>query len=259
MKKIFWYRILLLLLIVGVGFWMYKYSWNGDDMSILSIDGEKVELVNISPDRGMINSYEVKNVDLWIPNGMGWYPSSRLGLIIKNDVEMAAKISFFNFGFWPKKVVLHGGWNNNKYLWSILGPVGFARYRLSADEWLWKNEILKIDNLGELIPRDMSDNRLMQTDVKITIVNSSGKNGFGNMIADRLEWWGLVVTSVQTRDLERSCQVYFDYKGKEKEIIVKLADILGCNKVNRSGLPEIVLGTDLEEMLKYSQTYVRSF
>lgn len=247
------------MILIGSIFIANKMSWQGDDFSIFSINEDKVEIINISPERGMINVYEINNVDLWIPNGMGWYPVSRLNLIVKGDKELAKKIAFYNFGFVTKKVVIGKDWNKNDFLWSNLGPGGWLRYRLTVDEWLWKSETLSIENLDEFMPRDMADSKILSADIKINVINATGKNGFGNMMADRLEWFGLTVTSVQTRDVEKSCQIYFDFSKPEKEIINNLAGVLECKINNRVGMTELVLGTDMEEMLKYSQTYVRAF
>lgn len=256
-------KLFLILIVVGGVFIANKFSWQGDDLSILSIVGDRVEMVNISPERGMVNSYLVEDTDLWIPNGMGWYPSSRLGLIVKNDVNLARKVMFYNFGFWPKYVIWQGTWNDNKSLWSILGPVGWLRFRLLSDQWLWKNETLKINNLAEIMPRDMSNSQVIRADIKINVVNASGKNGLGNMIADRLEWWGLMVTSVQTSQEEKESVIYVDFnkarQNKSFETISLLAKIMGCKVINRDGGVELILGTDIEEMIKYSQTYVRAF
>jgi len=253
------FKIIFLILILGIIFILNKFSWQGEDVTILSINGEKVEMVNVSPERGVINNYEVKNMDIWIPNGMGWYPVSRLGLIIKDDVELAKKIAFYNFGFWPKFVVKQDNWSSDKQLISMLGPVGWLRFRLTSDDWLWRKELLKVEDLAEVMPRDLALNKILKADIKINIVNSSGKNGFGNMMADRLEWWGLMVTSVQTRDVEKETKIYVDFKSKDIETINFLAKIMGCKVINQSGSNELVLGTDVEEMVKYSQTYVRSF
>ncbi len=252
-------KLVILVLVIGGGFLVNKMSWQGDDLAILSINSDKVEMVNISPSRGMVNSYEIQNMDLWIPNGMGWYPVSRLSLIVKDDEELARKVFFYNFGFWPQVVLRDKSWKDNLSLWKMLGPVGWLRFRLLTDQWLWKKDVLKIDNLVEVMPRDMAQTKILEADIRINVVNASGKNGLGNMIADRLEWWGLMVTSVQTREVEDKCRIYFDFKNKNKEIMSFLAKILNCEKIDRSGQVELVLGQEYEEMIKYSQTYVRSF
>ena len=198
-------------------------------------------------------------MDLWIPNGMGWYPAARLGMIIKNDVNLAKKTTFYNFGFWPKQVSLSGKWNSEKSLWSILGPFGYVRFKILSEDWLWKSDNLKDQNYSEIIPRDLADSKIIANDLKINVVNASGKNGFGNMVADRLEWFGLMILSVQTADIEKGCRLVFDFKSKESETLNNLAEILSCEKNNQTGVVELVLGEDLSEMLKYSQTYVRSF
>jgi len=252
-------KIFIFCLVVGGVILGNKVSWQGGDVSILSINDEKVEMINVSPSRGMVNTYVVENMDLWIPNGMGWYPANRLGLIVKNDVKLAQRTAFYNFGFWPKEVIFGQKWNENRSLLSILGPIGFIKYRLMSEEWLWRNDKLDINNLSEVIPRDLADNGRLVSDIKINVVNATGKNGFGNMIADRLEWFGLMVTSVQTYEPQKSCQLFYDFSSKDKETAVILANIFGCEVINRQGLLELVLGTDMEEVIKYSQTYVRSF
>jgi len=252
-------KLLIILVLIGSIFIVNKMSWQGGDFSILSIDQNNVSLINISSDRGMVNSYKISNMDLWIPNGMGWYPAERLGMIIKNDVNLAKKVTFYNFGFWPKEVSLSGKWNSEKSLWSMLGPFGYIRFKILSEDWLWKNDNLKDENYDEIIPRDLSDNKIIANDIKINIVNASGKNGFGNMIADRLEWYGLMVLSVQTADVEKGCRLVFDFNSKANKTLIALAEIINCEKINQAGVVELVLGEDLSEMLKYSQTYVRSF
>lgn len=259
MKKMFWFKLVPILVIVFGIFLANKFSWQGEDISILSINGDKVEMINVSPSRGMVNTYVVEDMDLWIPNGMGWYPANRLGLIVKNDVKLAQRTAFYNFGFWPKQVMLEQKWHQGKSLLSLLGPVGFIRYKLMSAEWLWRNEKLDINNISEIMPRDMADSVRLLSDIKINVINATGKNGLGNMIADRLEWFGLMVTSVQTYEAQKSCQLFYDYSAKDRESAVILANIFACEVVNRQGLMELIVGTEMEEVIKYSQTYVRSF
>lgn len=251
--------IVILIVVLGV-FLVNKFSWQGVDISILNIVDDKVEMINVSSTRGMVDVYTVENMDIWIPNGMGWYPASRLGLIVKDDVQLAKKVSFYNFGFWPKHVILDQKWNSNKNLLAMLGPVGWLKYRLMLDSWLWRSGAINITELAESMPRDLADSEVISTDIKINVVNATGKNGLGNMVADRLEWFGLMVTSVQTFEPQKTCQIYFDSAkiSKNREVANTLAKIFECELINRAGLFEIVLGQDMEEVIKYSQTYVRA-
>jgi len=251
--------IVILIFVVGL-FLANKFSWQGDDILILNMDGDKVEMVNVSAQRGMVNVYTVENMDVWIPNGMGWYPANRLRLIVKDDAKLASKVVFYNFGFWPNHVILDQKWNSNKNLLAMLGPVGWIKYRLMSDNWLWRNDSIDVGELAESMPRDLANSEVISNDIKINVVNATSKNGFGNMIADRLEWFGLMVTSVQTFEPQQKCQIYYDSAKQNKNINVAktLADIFGCELINRGGLFEIVLGQDMEEVIKYSQTYVRA-
>ena len=102
---------------------------------------------------------------------------------------------------------------------------------------------------------------MIEKNIRLVVVNASGKNGFGNMVADRLGWWGIMVTTVDTREEEDGCQINYNSEVRaEKDISQKLADILVCKTKGVSGDGmEVVLGKGIEEMIKYSETYVRTF
>ena len=64
-----------------------------------------VTLINISPARGMVNNLEIfGEVNLWIPNGMGFYPASKLKLILEqesNQPNLGKMIAFIILVFGP--------------------------------------------------------------------------------------------------------------------------------------------------------------
>ncbi len=258
-------------LILG-GWWVYQLSWKGGDYLIMKVREEQLTFINISPSRGMINSLSVLgSVDLWIPNGMGYYPATKLQLILEqenNQPDLGKMVAFYNFGLWPVSIISGGNWQSNRWLWENLGPLGWLRFRLQVDDWLQKKETilgklsLEKENLEEKIPRDMAENEVIEKNIRLTVVNASGKNGFGNMIADRLGWWGVMVTAVDTRDEEDGgCKINYNSEIEaEKETSQKLAKILSCSThgVSGGGM-EVVLGKGIEEMIKYSETYVRTF
>lgn len=263
--------LVLLLILGGVGWWINHISWKGKDFLILEVADDKVTLINISPGRGMINSLLIAGtVDLWIPNGMGWYPASKLKLILEQEDKqpnLGKMVAFYNFGFWPERVEVGGNWRTNKWLWGNLGPLGWIKFRFQADDWLQKSEIIsrqlssEKENLEEIMPRDMADNQVSENNIRVTVVNASGKNGFGNMVADRLGWWGMMVTAVDTREESDGCLIKFNSGiSKEKEIAIKLGSILSCQISGiEGGEMEVVLGKGVERMVKYSETYVRTF
>ena len=270
-------KVKLLSVLIGIvmlgwgGWWAYQSSWKGGDFLIMEVEKEKLTFVNISPSRGMINSLLVLgSVDLWIPNGMGYYPTSKLQLILEQEnsqPNLGKMVAFYNFGLWPVSVIYNEDWQNNRWLWKNLGPLGWLRFRLQADDWLQKKETISGDlslakeSLEEKIPRDMAENDVIEKNIRLVVVNASGKNGFGNMVADRLGWWGIMVTTVDTREEEDGCQINYNSEVRaEKDISQKLADILVCKTKGVSGGGmEVVLGKGIEEMIKYSETYVRTF
>lgn len=261
--------VMAVTLILG-GWWVYQLSWKGGDFLIMETGGEQLTFINISPSRGMINSLVIAgSVDLWIPNGMGYYPTSKLNLILEQEskqIDLGKKIAFFNFGLWPDRII-NNSWQNNRWLWNNLGPLGWLRFRLQVDDWLQKKErisgqlFLEKEILEEIIPRDMAENSVIEKNIRLVVINASGKNGFGNMIADRLGWWGVMVTAVDTREEEEGCWIsYNNGMELEREISLKLANILSCQiKESSENEMEVVLGKGVERMVKYSETYVRSF
>lgn len=271
-KRVNFFLLLIVVATVGLGgWWTYRTSWRGDDFLIMEIVDSGVTLINISPARGIVNNLEIfGEVNLWIPNGMGFYPASKLKLILEqesNQPNLGKMIAFYNFGFWPNRVETGGDWQTNQWLWENLGPLGWFRFRLQVDNWLQKKEILyrqlplEKESLEEIMSRDMAENGIIDKNIRVAVVNASGKNGFGNMVADRLGWWGMMVTAVDTEEESDECQIR--YNGKvpaEKEISLKLGDILSCQLTeNEGGEMEVVLGRGIERMVKYSETYVRTF
>jgi hypothetical protein len=270
-KNKFFLILIAAAVVILSGWWINRISWKGDDFLFMEVFEDRLTLINISPVRGMINSLEISGaVDLWIPNGMGWYPASKLKLILdqeKNQPNLGKITAFYNFGFWPELVESGDNWRTNQWLWKNLGPLGWLRFRLQADDWLQKNESinrqlpLEKENLEEIMSRDMADNLVIEKNIRLAVVNASGKNGFGNMVADRLGWWGMMVTAVDTSEETDECRI--SYRGgfpTEKEISQILAKILSCRlEEKEGGGMEVVLGRETERMVKYSETYVRTF
>jgi hypothetical protein len=258
-------KILLFLgLILSIfGLVMVKKSWRSGDFSMLVIKNSGLEMVNISPNRGMVNRVLVdEKVEVWIPGGMGWYPAGKIKLILETEKEkelLGRKIAFYNFGFWPDKIIVADNWQEIKILSKTLGPVGVIRYWLLSENWIQKDEIInkplteEKELLAETMLRDMANDSFYEKNVKVNIVNASGKNGFGNFIADKVEWMGGTVVSVTTGGAEKGCLL----TGKD---LKNINLIWNCEVKNDDDNEiKIILGEELEGMVKYSQTYVRSF
>jgi hypothetical protein len=270
MKKLLFLGVIIFLL----GLWIKK-SWRNNDFKLGIITPERIALLSISPSRGMINLLTVNpEVELWLPEGMGWYPSNRIKKIYDNDknMELMDKIFYYNFGFYPEKIAFLTEVNNWRD-WDLvkyLGIVDWCRYLVEQDNWLYKTETigrslnLEKEKLDEILPRDFADSELQGREIKMTIINASEENGLGSFVADRLNWMGINVVAVQSEAKKADCEIMI--KTAVGGLIKKYADLLAktykCSQIsNATLLPDeavLYLGQAYASMIKYS-SYVRTF
>lgn len=262
-------RILVVLIIVlGLGL-ILKKNWRGNDFKLGIITQDRVAMLSISPTRGMINLLVVNpEVELWIPEGMGWYPSNKIKKIYEDgkNAELMKKTFYYNFGFLPEKLAIYNevndwrDWDLVKYL----GPLNWFRYLLEQDNWLYKIEninrslAMEKENLDEILPRDFADSELQGGEVKISLMNASDENGLGAFVADRLNWMGFNVVSVGSEAKKDGCEIMV--KTSPNALTKKYTDLLAemykCSQLsNASLLPDEVvlyLGENYASMIKYS-------
>lgn len=250
-------------------FWVYQISWKGEDKSILEVSDGKIVLVNVAAKRGMVNNLIVAaDTWLWIPGGDGWILAENLAKNIKEKKMESSQVSktiFYNFGFWPEIIIDKGRWYDNSNLMNNFGPGGWLRIKVAESSWFWKDEVIADDLLNsiswldEVMVRDMAKSEVMATEIKVEIINQSGVNGLGNFLADRLEWWGLLVVAVGTDDLSKQCKI--STNKQNLSVAEKLKSIFNCELDSQFSGDEIQIriGEDMAQMLKYNETYVRTF
>ena len=83
-------------------------SWQNNDLLGI-ITPNQIALLSISPERGMINQVSVDSeVEVWLPGGMGWYPSNKILKIYEADKNTGINKTdfYYNFGFMPENIVV---------------------------------------------------------------------------------------------------------------------------------------------------------
>ena len=233
-------------------------GWNGkSDFRAVSITDSGFRLISISPERKMINYLDVYDEAMvWIPKGLGWYEAKNIKKILTTEKkeELVKVMLFYNYGFWPDKII----WNNLKLDWKTLGIVGWFHYFLNEGKMIEKKEALNgnFNNnqviVDEIATRDFADSSLLSSNVKLSLFNTSNLSGAANFISQRLEWAGFDVMGVSNSERKvDTCLII----GKNNV----LQSILGC-EVENGGENEIEVyfGDKYLEMIKYS-SYVRSF
>jgi hypothetical protein len=246
-----------------------KKGWSKNDFCLGIVSPDRIALLSISPSRGMINLLTVNSeVEVWLPGGMGWYPANKIKKIFNDnkDSELIKKMFYYNFGFLPEKVAFFEeindwrDWNLVKYL----GVVEWGRYLIEQENWLYKTETInrnlsfEKETLDEILPRDFADSELQGGEIKISVVNATNENGLGSFIADRLNWMGFNVVSVESEKSKTGCEIMV--KTTANSLTRKYSDLLAsiykCSQVNNATLlPDetvIYLGQDYASMIKYS-------
>ncbi len=269
---IMWLFLVFLLILVAV----FKFNkWNGkDDFRMGIYTDDKIALLNISPDRKMVNFLEIlPEVELWIPQGLSWYRVDKIKGILQEEQkkDLADDILFYNFGFLVDKVVWKketNFWQNDWNLLNHLGIIGWINYRLGINNWLVKTEIYQgnvVEDksiIREWAFRDFADNKIINGEVKLSVINTTNQNGLGTFMANLLEFAGFSVISIDSvfENIDKCKFVY----GKEVEnsyeffMIDKIWD---CENILDETLDEwngeLYFGEEEVLMLKYSN-YVRS-
>ena len=208
----------LVILILGICFfWLIKRKWHNNDFKMGIVTSKQIALLSVSPGRGMINLLTVApEVDVWLPGGMGWYPSDKVRKIYETDknLELINKMFFYNFGFVPDKVAFLedvSEWRN----WSLvkyMGPIDWLRYVIEQENWLYKTEVVsrgldfEKEKIDEILPRDFADNELQSGEIKVSVINSTEENGLGSFVADRLNWMGFSIVAVESEANKSGCE-----------------------------------------------------
>lgn len=262
-------KIILIFGVILFFFLILRKGWRRSDFKLGIITSDRVALLSISSSRGMINLLTINpEVEVWLPKGMGWYPSNKIKKIYDDNknTDLMKEMFSYNFGFIPEKIAVFSevndwrDWDLIKYL----GIVDWFRYIVEQDNWLYKTEVinrslsLEKENLDEILPRDFADSELQRGEIKIAVANATEENGLGSFVADRLNWMGFNVVSVESEAKKDSCEIMV--KTTTNELTKKYTDILAemykCSLVsNASLLPDeavLYLGQNYASMIKYS-------
>lgn len=179
-------------------FIFFKNNKNeGSDYKIAVLADDGLALISISKERKMINVLKIDpEAKLWIPGGLGWYRNIVVKKILEQEKkrELFDKIVFYNFGYKSDKLLYLktiDSWKNT-YWWKLLFYNNFL-----IKEEIVKNDIdLSEDFLDEIMVRDFAETKIVNEDLKISIINISDVSGLANFMTKRFERLGFSVVSV---------------------------------------------------------------
>ena len=205
----------------------------------------------------MINELQIQpQVEVWIPNGMGWYRSDDVMKLVKQEKNplLLGQILFYNFGFSPNQLG-----NEN------LGWLNSLRYFIDKDNLMIKKETIVTsinksrDLLDEIMPRDFADSRILREDVRVSIYNGGQSNGLASFVASFLERSGVTVLGVDTDDnvdQNKVCQFNFGpgtgetYTGQLIKQNFSQCELSTDNGLNRGEI-ELYFGDRYSTMINY--------
>lgn len=267
--------ILGIVMVVWVVWWIINNNWNGkNDVRIGIIADNGLALINLSSKRKIINYLTVDpEVEVWIPRGLGWYRAGRVKKIMETEKkqELANELFFYNFGFFPEKVIRLSNkenTNSNRFWMKELGGLGFVRWWFGRDSYMTKREEIKRSLVGEgaildeIMMRDFADTRLIESEFRLSVVNGSEVQGLANFLSQKLGWEGYTINSIENIEkVSEKCIVNINNSKKNDILLMELKKILsqcdfriiedlGTNEV------EIILGEGYGQMLNYNN-YIR--
>jgi len=268
-KKLLIVWLVLVVLVIGLVLCRTNIWKGNSDLKIGIVANDGLALVNISPTRRMRNYWTIdQKISLWIPGGLGWYESGKIKRILMSEKKenLAKDIFIYNFGVIPDKVVWLTGkdsWRSDLVMFKNFGLLSYLKYKVKGESLIYKNEeITDLNwNFDEVAVRDFASSNLINSDVRVGIINSSGQNGLANFMSNIVERIGLTVISVETDTEQNNTCVFKISNNLERSVeLSELKKIWHC-EVQSNGSDgntiDIVFGSKFSEVLKYS-SYVRT-
>jgi hypothetical protein len=246
----------LILIIISL---INKNQENGSDFKIGILADDGIAMVSISQQRNMINILKLDpESQIWIPGGMGWYRNIATKKVLQQEkkTNLMGDILFYNFGFIPDKIVVLNkvdDWKT-KFWW---------RFILDGNQMLTKEETMKNDTdqnddfLDEVMVRDFSETKVVNEDLKLSIINLTNEDGLATFMTNRFERLGFSVISMGNDNGggTNKCQVIYGPKVKETFSWKVIDKLINCPKNQDLNLNddevELYFDDSFSTMIKY--------
>lgn len=268
------FLLLFLGVIVFFGFWSKREKDQNLDYKLGIIANDGMALVSISNERRMVNELSLgEEVEVFIPNGMSWYKNTKIKNILEQEkkIEVAKDIFWYNFGFFPDKILILNSvdqWKSGRVLIKNLGFFNWLKYKINYGKMLFKQE--KINGslgenelfLDEIMVRDFSESRLNNEELRLSIFNNTNESGLADFMAKRLSWSGFSVVSIDNNSEKvDKCLIVYGNKADLNYGWKIINRIFDCDKkkdetFNDNEL-QLYFGDNLVLMINYS-SYVRT-
>lgn len=238
-NKLFLFLGLLILFVLSVFIFFRGRQEQGSDFKIGILADDGVALVSISKERKMINVLKIDpEAKLWIPGGLGWYRNIAIKKILQQEkkIDLLNDIIFYNFGYKADKLLYLktiDGWKNI-FWWKLM----FYNNFLTKEEMV-KNDIdLSEDFLDEVMIRDFAQIKVIEEDLKLSIINITEVSGLANFMTKRFERLGFSVILVgnDVGGEKKVCQILFGEETANTYSLSLIKKIINCEAKEDFGL-----------------------
>lgn len=243
---------------VGLLFVMFKNEKLGSDFKIGILAEDGVALVSFSKERKMINVLKVDpEAKLWIPGGLGWYRNEVIKKVLKQEkqLDLLDDILFYNFGYKADKLLYlekTDDWKN-VYWWKL----GLSNNFFNKEELVTKDVDLSDDFLDEVMIRDFAETKVINEDLKLSIINMTEISGLAGFMTKRFERLGFSVISIgnENSQIVSKCQILYGQEATDTYSLSLIKNLIKCeakedNRLNRNEI-EIYFDDNFSSMIKY--------
>ncbi len=213
----------------------------GRDIKLGVVADEGLGLVSISKDRQMISQMKIMGEnEVWIPGGLGWYRAEVVKKILSQEKKLgwAKNIFIYSLGFYPDKIVWTekiDDWKS-RYWWQMLKNNNLLNKNENLSGGIEENEIY----LDQVMPRDFAETKIVNENIKLSVINISRVNGLAGFVTKRLERLGFSVISVETEESERTdkCEILYGSGAGESYSLAVMGKMFDCNQKEDESLNE---------------------
>ena len=213
----------------------------GRDIKLGVVADEGLGLVSISKDRQMISQMKIMGEnEVWIPGGLGWYRAEVVKKILSQEKKLgwAKNIFIYSLGFYPDKIVWTekiDDWKS-RYWWQMLKNNNLLNKNENLSGGIDENEIY----LDQVMLRDFAETKIVNEDIKLSVINISRVNGLAGFVTKRLERLGFSVISVETEESERTdkCEILYGSGAGESYSLAVMGKMFDCNQKEDESLNE---------------------
>jgi len=242
--------VLILIFIFGVWFWGTPKG----DLRLAFWDEGSLSLLSVFPERRQVLEFQLPGELLvWVPDNYGWYRLDKVEKLLKQEgrEDLLGPVVFFNFGFYPSRVILG---NSGQ----VGLPLVFGKWTdLKLWRWWWQarslvRKVWKSADLGSLVGEEgrlnetrweeliMGGWRLDFDDgvgdqaLRLGVYNASGQPGWAGWLGKRMSWAGWQVVDVGDSEGrgEGKCLVEHSLNNRERGTMKAMEDwaaFLGCS------------------------------